>query len=437
MPEYAAFCQKQVNYLKRSYKSWLNIAEGGKRAGKNVLNIIAWCECLETHPDKLHLASGFSVASAKLNIIDCNGFGVANWFEGRSHPGKYQNRDCLYVSTKTGEKIILISGGGKDGDEKSIHGNTYGTVYATEVNDCAKPFVKEIFDRTLSSSDRKLFFDLNPKPPQHWFYPEILDMHQKNNDQYPNYGLNYEHFTIFDNLSFTAEKIRTTLITYAKNSVWYLRDILGKRSAAEGIVYDMFAPKNQYHTGQGGPDYDLYYLRWYSVDYGTTNPFAMHEIIEQTDLLTNIKYYYVEDEYYYDSKQHNQQKDDSEYVEDVYKFIQDENGALKRYSSLIVDPSAASFKVALRKKLLRARGTDDVINAKHEVIEGIRLVSSLLRQGRLLINVDKCPNLKKEFAAYVWNEKASERGSEEVVKAFDHCLDDIRYFVKTIVKRAA
>jgi PBSX family phage terminase large subunit len=435
MAEYAAFCQKQVAYLKQSYHSWLNIAEGGKRAGKNVLNIICWCECIETHRDKLHLASGFSVASAKLNIIDCNDFGVANWFKGRSRPGKYQNRDCLYVATKTGEKVILISGGGKDGDEKAIHGNTYGTVYATEVNDCAKPFVKEIFDRTISSSDRKLFFDLNPKPPQHWFYEEILKMHQENADKYQNYGLNYEHFTIFDNLSFTAEKIRETVRTYARDSVWYIRDILGRRSAAEGIVYDMFAPKNQYHAGHG-PNYELWFQRYFSIDYGTTNPFACLEIIEQTDLLTGIKYIYIENEYYYDSKKHNRQKDDSEYVEDMQKFMKDENGVPKRYAAIVIDPSAASFKVALRKKSLRARETDDVINAKHEVVEGIRLVSSLLRMGRLKINIDNCPNLLAEFAAYVWNDKASEKGKEEVVKAFDHCLDVLRYYAFTIVKRA-
>ena len=80
MINYAPFCVKQVDYLKRCYDNWLNVAEGGKRAGKNVINIIAWCEALEVHQDKLHLAAGVSVASAKLNIIDSNGYGVKDWF---------------------------------------------------------------------------------------------------------------------------------------------------------------------------------------------------------------------------------------------------------------------------------------------------------------------------------------------------------------------
>jgi PBSX family phage terminase large subunit len=428
MANYAPFCIKQAEYLKRCYSSWFNCAEGGKRAGKNVLNIMAWCDILETHPDKLHLAAGVSVASAKLNIIDSNGFGVLSWFAGRCRSGKYQERDALYIQTATGEKIILISGGGKEGDERYIKGNTYGSAYITEVNECCQTFVKEVFDRTLSSSNRKLFFDLNPKNPNHWFYLDILDFHMANANKYPGYGLNYEHFTLHDNHSFTDAKIREIIRTYKKNSVWYNRDILGKRTNAEGIIYDMFGPGNQYEDGHG-PNYGLYYKRYYSIDYGTTNPFACHEIIEQT--IERNTLYYVENEYYYDSKksESKMQKSDSEYAEEMTKFIDG-----KKYMAMIVDPSAASFKVELHKRNLKARETDEVINADHEVLNGIRLVATMLQAKKLRVNKTKCPNLVREFSAYIWDAKASERGVERPVKESDHGLDDIRYYCKTIVK---
>lgn len=93
---------------------------------------------------------------------------------------KYKNKDCLYVRCADGkEKILLISGGAKDGDEKYIKGNTYGMAYITEANECHQKFLKEVMDRTISSSDRKIFHDLNPKPPAHWYYTEILDFHEK------------------------------------------------------------------------------------------------------------------------------------------------------------------------------------------------------------------------------------------------------------------
>lgn len=75
-------------------------------------------------------------------------------------------------------KIVLISGGGKAGDEKLIKGNTYGTAYITEANECSETFIKEVFDRTLSSPDRKVFHDLNPKAEGRW-YENILNLHEK------------------------------------------------------------------------------------------------------------------------------------------------------------------------------------------------------------------------------------------------------------------
>jgi len=436
MSEYAPFSQKQTDYISKCLQDeyWLSVAEGGKRASKNIINIIAWCTIIENHPDKLHLAAGVSVATAKLNIIDSDGFGVLNYFKGRCRQGKYQDKDAVIIQTVTGEKIVLISGGGKNGDERFIKGLTLGSVYISEVNECAQSFVKEVFDRTLSSSKRKLLFDLNPKAELHWFYAEILNVHQDNNLKIRDYGLNYEHFTIADNLSLSDEKIRKALISYDKKSVWYQRDILGLRKNAEGVIYSGFCIDNQYEDGlnwredgTGGPDLNLYYTRWYTIDYGTINPFACLEIVEQT--IERVTKYYVVDEYYYDSKKHNKQKTDAEYADDLKKFIGD-----KRYSGIIIDPSAASFKAELRKRSLKAREADDLINADNEVLNGIRLVSTLLHVLKLFVNKRKCPNLLKEFPAYIWNVKSAERGVEEPVKESDHCLDALRYWAKTIVK---
>ena len=237
----APFTQNQVDYLHRTMTSWYNVAEGGKRGGKNVLQVLAFCMALQNHPNKLHLIAGVSQTTAKLNIVDCDGFGLMNFFDGKCRQGKYNDRSALFVQTKTGEKIILVSGGAKDGDEKYIKGNTYGMAYVTEANECHPNFIQEVFDRTLSSADRKIFHDLNPKAESHWYYTDVLDFHQEKQRRDRNYGYNYGHFTIADNLSIDDEKLRNTLKTYQKGTVWYERDILGRRKTAQGIIFPSFA----------------------------------------------------------------------------------------------------------------------------------------------------------------------------------------------------
>lgn len=131
----APFSQNQMRFFWNCFDHWFNVAEGGKRGGKNVLITMAYCTILERHPSRIHLIAGVSTATARLNILDCDGFGLKNYFEGRCREGTYQNRDCLYIQTATGEKVVLVSGGGKAGDEKLIKGNTYGTAYITEANE--------------------------------------------------------------------------------------------------------------------------------------------------------------------------------------------------------------------------------------------------------------------------------------------------------------
>lgn len=416
MANYAPFCTKQVDYLKQCYNSWLNVAEGGKRAGKNVLNILAWCDVLETHPDKLHLAAGVSVASAKLNIIDSNGFGVQEWFKGRCRSGKYQERDALYIQTAVGEKIILISGGGKEGDERYIKGNTYGSAYITEVNECCKTFVKETFDRTLSSQNRKLFFDLNPKSPNHWFYEEVLDFHMENNEKFVGYGLNYGHFTLFDNFSFDDEKIRGILITYKKNTVWYLRDILGKRTNAEGVIYNMYDEDENSYDDASRP-VALYNAsrRYITIDYGTQNPMAFLDVYDDGETL------WVDNEYYYVGRAETATKTDSQYADDLQDFIGE-----REIRTTIIDPSAASFKAELRQRGIRSMDADNT------VLDGIRMTSTMILKRRIRVH-KRCTNFRKEIKSYIWDEKQSKNGEDQPVKENDHLMDAIRYLVKTII----
>lgn len=411
----APFSENQMRFFWNCFNHWFNVAEGGKRGGKNVLITMAYCTILEKHPSRIHLIAGVSTATARLNILDCDGFGLKNYFEGRCREGTYQNRDCLYIQTATGEKVVLVSGGGKSGDEKLIKGNTYGTAYITEVNECSEAFIQEVFDRTLSSPDRKVFHDLNPKAEGHWYYKTILDFHEAKQRENPAYGLNYGHFTIADNMSISDEQLRAVLATYDRKSIWYARDILGQRKAAEGLIYDMFdRGRNVFKLGEEPIGLRSVAVRWIGVDYGTRNDTVLLEAYDDGNIL------WITREYRWTSRRERKQKTDEEYADDFMAFMGES------YCATIIDPSAASFIEALRR-----RGVY-VMEADNDVLNGIRRVSTLMSRCLLKICSD-CKGTIDELESYHWDDKAALVGIEKPIKEDDHGCDVVRYLCNTAI----
>jgi len=102
----------------------MSVAEGSVRAGKTIDNCIIACAYLETCPDKIHLATGSTIANAKMNIGYANGFGLECLFKGRCRWGKFKDNEALFINTKTGEKVVIFAGGGKADSYKKILGKT-------------------------------------------------------------------------------------------------------------------------------------------------------------------------------------------------------------------------------------------------------------------------------------------------------------------------
>ena len=72
-----------------------------------------------------------------------------------------------------------------------------------------------------------------------------------------------------------------------------------------------------------------------------------------------------------------------------------------------------------------------MVTADNNVVNGIRQVSSALKSGR--IRICRCCKWSiKEFGLYCWNDDVSR---DTPVKENDHAMDDIRYFVATVLGR--
>lgn len=241
---WGAFGEKHRQYIRAALKNRMCVAEGAIRSGKTIDHCIIAAAYLEKTPDRFHLASGSSIANAKLNIGVCNGFGLENLFRGRCRWGKYKDNEALFVNTRAGEKVVIFAGGGKADSYRHILGNSYGLWIATEINehyDCADSrtsFVKVAMGRQIAASHPLTLWDLNPSDPGAAIYTDYIDKYR---EQGLAGGYLYEHFTIRDNATITDERLAEIESRYDPNTVWYRRDILGERAVAEGLIYRQFA----------------------------------------------------------------------------------------------------------------------------------------------------------------------------------------------------
>jgi len=430
----APFTENQCSYAEKCKTSWFNVAEGGKRGGKNVLQVAAFCREIEFHPNKLYLIAGVSVATARLNIMDCDGFGLLSHFEDRCAVGTYQDRECLYIITRDGNrKIVLVSGGGKSGDEKLIKGNTYGMAYVTEANECHPSFLKEVFDRTLSSPSRKIFHDLNPKAEGNWYYKDILEFHEKQQAANSAYGYNYGHFTIADNLSVSDEQLRQVLATYDKVTLWYKRDILGQRKQAEGIIYECFARDPEVHL----VDADKYLqdkiiiANLSGADWGNNTAANTNICVAVT---SGFKEVVVYDEMYL---RNNTELAHRLSPEDIYNGnIEIFRRATGRYGKMtcFADNAIEFMVVGLHNKARQERLPVDVqMCVKYEIINRIVLTCSLFAQGRLKID-RRCKHLIDAFKTAMWNPKEPDARLDDGTTNIDS-LDGFEYSICSIMRK--
>lgn len=401
------FSDKHKNYIKTALNYKQSVAEGAVRSGKTIDHCIIFSMYLETCEDKIHLASGSSLPNAKLNIGDCNGFGLEHIFRGRCRWGKYKSNEALFVQTKTGEKIVIFTGGGKSDSYKSILGNSYGGWIATEINehydcdDSRTSFIKVAMARQIASVHPFTLWDLNPSNPNADIYKNYIDKFM---------GLDwyrYEHFNIFDNATMSQERIEEIQNKYDKNSVWYKRDILGERIVAEGLVFPYFANnckpylfKYQSLKEKMKEEGKRFSHLIIGVDFGDNgSKYSWH----LTGFTNDWDYMWALDEG--DMAKSN--------AIDATKFCKAFVRFYKRcvecygYVEWIFPDSASNTLINTLRAYFYVEGLDGSIIApvkKNELTDRPITVDSLLVTGRLKIE-EHCKNLINALSELVWDEK--------------------------------
>ncbi len=375
------------------------ICDGAVRSGKTTcmsISFVAWAfHCFENTSFAI---CGKTIASLKRNIITSL---IANLRELGFDCKEKLSQNLIEISIGNKTNRFYLFGGRDESSASLIQGMTLGGVLLDEVALMPRSFVEQALAR-CSLQKSKYWFNCNPENPMHWFYEEWI---KKANEK----NCLYLHFLMKDNPSLSPQVIRRYEKLYS--GTFYERFVLGKWVAVDGLVYPD-AANGKYTSDIPASGFEKYYV---SCDYGTVNPtsFGLWGLYE------NVWFRFSE--FYYSSKKEGRQLTDEEYYSHLQKFTEG-----LTIEAVVVDPSAASFIECIKR-----HGEYVVIPAKNDVVDGIRKVQCAFRDGKILIS-PQCKSALREFSLYRWDENASK---DTPKKENDHAMDEIRYFVSTILNK--
>ncbi|MFE2433329.1 PBSX family phage terminase large subunit [Streptomyces sp. NPDC059409] len=309
-------------------------------------------------------------------------------------------------------RLIHVIGANDIKAENKIRGLSCAGAYADELT-----LLPEVFWEMLRTRMRvkgaRIYATTNPDSPAHWLKANYID------EPVQRAAMKVFSFKLDDNTHLPAEYVED--IKARNAGLFYQRFVLGQWVVAEGAIYSMFDEAR--HVVDIVPDIQTWAAL--GIDYGTSNP--LHAVLLGQGADGRL---YVTSEWRHDGRKSGQLAD-VDYSERLRGWMDTLTppgsatpGVHPRY--VVVDPSAASFIQQLHRDRLTP------VPADNSVLDGIRMVSSLLASGKLLIH-RSCAELIKEIQGYVWDPKAALLGEDKPLKSNgnDHGLDALRYAVVT------
>lgn len=377
------------------------ICDGAVRSGKTSIMTVSFVDWAMREFDGQRFGiCGKTVDSATKNIITPY---ISMSYAKERYTLRWRRSDkLLEVKWGTTTNWFEVFGGKDESSFMLIQGRTLAGVLLDEVALMPESFVNQALAR-CSVDGARLWFSCNPQSPSHWFHTDWIERHRERNAL-------YLHFAMTDNPALSEKTLERYRSMYS--GVFYDRYIRGLWVAADGLIYDMFDTKA--HVITTPPETEgKYYV---SSDFGIQNAttFLLWRKTKGSDAWVCLK------EFYYSGKEERRQKTVKKLVDDLEKMLDGIKPA-----SVIVDPSAAALIVELRERGFKVR------SANNDVLNGISDVASLLTENRLLF-CDCCKMTIQEFGEYIWDEKKQQHGEDAPVKEHDHCMDAVRYFVKTM-----
>lgn len=377
--------EKQMEYLQNCNRRW-NVKTGATGSGKSFVDFTTVIpkRILSARGEGLLVLLGNTRGTLERNILEP----MRQWWPGNVGMIRSDNTVELF-----GKKVYALGADNKKHVSR-IQGATFEYVYGDEVTTWSEDVFQMLKSRLRCAHSH---FDgtCNPDNPEHWF-KKFLDSDADI----------YQQSYVIDDGVLPPRVVEELKKEYA-GTVYYDRYILGRWCQADGLIYKLGAD----NIVDTLPEHGEYFI---SCDYGTLNPFSAGLWCWDGKCATRVR------EYYYSGRDERNCKTDEEYYIELERLAED-----LPVKAVIVDPSAASFiEVIRRHRRFRVQ------KAVNDVVPGIVTTARCIQDGTLKVH-RSCKDAIREFGLYRWDDKAAE---DKPVKENDHAMDDIRYFVMTILR---
>lgn len=403
------FSDKQrriISEYKNNRLNRLNLLVGSVRSGKTWISLILWlCFVANSPKDGTYLMVARTLTSLKRNCLDL--------LQSLYPDFRYS------ISNKEAElcgRKIYLEGANDARAEGKIRGMTLNGAFIDEVTLLGEDFFKMLLSR-LSVEGAKLIGSTNPDNPYHWLYRDFIMRKDE-------LSLNLYQFQIEDNIMLSKEYIAAIKKEYT--GVYYDRYILGRWTAAEGVIYRAFADRPEEHIVSEikqnlnfisvGIDYGASKSKTTFVAVGFTNGMKEAYILKEYGLVG-----VYEPESIYDRFEEFYHSVTNEYA--APRFVYADYGALGQVITM-------GLQARLMQKGIPIKISDC---QKGTINDRIQLTCKLFGQGRLKV-LDTCEHIIGAFNNAIWEEGKIDTRLDNGTVEIDF-LDAFEYALYSFSKR--
>lgn len=371
--------QEVISLLKHEKLKRINLLEGSVRSGKTWVSLVLWAMWVAMSPkDGIYL-----MAAKTLTALERNNLNLLASLVGADN---FTFSVASKKATLFG-RTVYLEGASDTRAENKIRGLTLTGAYCDELTLFEEDFFVMLLSR-LSEPGAKLFATTNPDSPGHWLMTNYISRAQKGELDFLRI-----RFSIDDNPYLSEDYVKNLKQEYT--GVFYRRFILGEWVAAEGVIYPQFADNPTRFLRKEPPE-DISFAT-IGVDFGGNK--SAHAFV-CVGFTKGFHKAVVLDAFYL-KEQITPMRLEQEFV----RFVRKQK---ERYRVLEVfcDSAETTLICGLQNAAVREKLLVDVRKArKSKIIDRIRVVSSLMDQGRFCL-LEGAESAKRALASAIWDDTA-------------------------------